>query len=83
MFSSLDWLLLNSLDSCQDGPWGTYHSDESIDKVVVRSGDINAPSNDNMVEGGRATIEASVWAWNTVRIFLYSRKQLLFWISSH
>ena len=73
MCSFLDSFLFNSLDSCQDGPWGTYHSDESIDKVVVRSGDINAPSNDNMVEGGRATIEASVWAWNTVRRFLYLR----------
>jgi trypsin len=59
----------NTLDSCQDGPWGTYHSDESIDSIVVRSGDIDAPSDANMVEGGRATIEATVWAWNTVSRF--------------
>jgi hypothetical protein len=57
--------LFNSLDSCQDGSAGSYHSDESIDKVVVRSGDIDETSDADMVEGGRATIVATVWAWGS------------------
>jgi hypothetical protein len=55
----------NTLDNCTDGSSGSYHSDESIDKVVVRSGEVDAPSNDDLVEGGRATIIASVYAWAT------------------
>jgi hypothetical protein len=55
----------NTLDGCQDGNSGSYHSDESIDKVIVRAGDIDAPSNDDMKEGDTVTIVASIWAWNT------------------
>ena len=55
----------NTLDGCQDGNSGSYHNDESIDKVIVRSGDIDASSNDDMKEGDIVTIVASIWAWNT------------------
>jgi len=55
----------NTLNGCQDGSSGYYHSDESIDKVIVRAGGIDAPSNDDMKEGDTVTIVATVWAWNT------------------
>lgn len=43
-----------------DGNLGTYHSDESLDRLVVRS--LNG---DDMVEGTTVEIEATVWAWST------------------
>ena len=47
----------NTLDSCADGTSGTYHDDESIDMITVRT---SAPQ----LQGGvTATIEAKVWAW--------------------
>ena len=56
----------NTLDSCSDGNDGTYHIDESIDNILVRSGEVDGTgSGVNMVEGERATIEATVWAWST------------------
>ena len=67
--------MVDSLDSCQDGSAGSYHGDESIDKVVVGSGDIDEPSDADMIEGGRATIVASVWAWATVSGSKYSSQQ--------
>jgi len=52
----------NTLNSCTDGNSGTYHSDESIDKIVVRraSGGVN-----DLTEGEVVTIEATVWCWDT------------------
>jgi hypothetical protein len=55
----------NTLDGCLDGQYGVYQSDETIEKVVVRSGDIDTPSGEDMKEGDTVTIIASVWAWNT------------------
>eukprot|EP00970_Alexandrium_tamarense_P003931 scaffold664_cov198-Alexandrium_tamarense.AAC.22 len=57
----------NTLDNCVDGNSGSFHSDESLDKIVVRAGDVNGGSGagGTMVEGGKATIIASVWAWST------------------
>ncbi len=43
-----------------DGDSGTYHSDESLDRLVVRSLD-----GDDMIEGTTVEIEATVWAWST------------------
>lgn len=53
------------MDGCTDGLSGFYHSDESIDKVIVRAGDIDTPSTDDMKEGDTVTIVATVWAWST------------------
>ncbi|KAL3784103.1 hypothetical protein HJC23_012735 [Cyclotella cryptica] len=56
----------NTIDGCFDGSSGTYQTDESIEQVVVRSGEIDGSGSDvDMVVGGRATIIASVFAWNT------------------
>ena len=47
----------NTLDSCADGTYGTYHDDESLDMITVST---SAPQ----LQGGvTATIEAKVWAW--------------------
>ncbi|KAL7443021.1 hypothetical protein ACHAXM_008755, partial [Skeletonema potamos] len=52
----------NNLNSCGDGISGTYHSDESIDKIVVK----RASGGDNdLTEGEVVTIEATVWCWST------------------
>jgi leucyl aminopeptidase len=50
----------NTLDSCTDGTSGTYHSDESNDKIVVSSLD-----GTDFTEGATVRIDATVWAWST------------------
>lgn len=56
----------NTLGACNDGDAGSYHSDESIDRIVVMSGEIDGTGSDtDLVEGGRATISATVWPWST------------------
>jgi len=52
----------NTLNSCTDGSSGSYHEDESIDKIVVSrvSGGL-----DDLTEGDVVTISATVWCWNT------------------
>ena len=51
----------NSLnDSCADGTSGTFHSDESNDRIRVSTTD-GTP----FAAGKAVTIEASVWAWTT------------------
>ncbi len=52
----------NSLNSCTDGGGGTYHSDESIDKIVVTRSD---GGGNDMTEGDEVTISADIWCWNT------------------
>ena len=47
-------------DSCADGTSGTFHSDESNDRVRVFTTD-----GTNFASGKTVTIEASVWAWTT------------------
>lgn len=50
----------NTLDGCTDGTSGSYHSDESIDRIVVRS--LNGL---DFEAGDTVEVEVSVWAWNT------------------
>ncbi|MCP3980358.1 MAG: hypothetical protein GY716_13735, partial [bacterium] len=50
----------NTLDGCADGTSGTYHSDESNDRIVVSTLD-----GGNFTEGDTVQIDATVWAWNT------------------
>jgi len=47
-------------DSCADGTSGTFHSDESNDRVRVFTAD-----GTSFASGKTVTIEASVWAWTT------------------
>lgn len=49
----------NTLDSCSDGPNGSYHGDESIDAITVSS-----VGGGQLEAGGLAEIEAKVWAWS-------------------
>jgi hypothetical protein len=46
--------------SCADGTSGTYHSDESNDKIVVKTLD-----GTDFFEGATVQIDATVWAWST------------------
>ncbi len=50
----------NTLDSCTDGTSGSYHSDESNDRLFVTTLD-----GADMVEGTTVRIDATVWAWTT------------------
>lgn len=50
----------NTLDGCADGNSGTYHGDESNDRIVVRMLDPESP----LEELQMAVIEAHVWACN-------------------
>jgi hypothetical protein len=58
-------------NECIDGNTGSYHADESIDQIIVTAGDIDKatgtpiPSNDFIVEGGRAYVSVKVWCWST------------------
>ena len=48
----------NTLDSCPDGYYGRYHSDESIDMISVKTLD-----GGQLQAGKTVEIEAKVWAW--------------------
>jgi subtilase family serine protease len=48
------------LGSCVDGNSGTFHSDESNDRLVVAS-----TSGGPLTQGQTVKITATVWAWNT------------------
>jgi len=50
----------NTVDSCTDGTSGTYHTDESNDRIVVTSLD-----GFDFVEGATVRIDATVYAWST------------------
>jgi hypothetical protein len=50
----------NTLDGCSDGTSGTYHSDESNDRIVV-----STVSGSDFTEGAAVHVEATVWAWST------------------
>jgi hypothetical protein len=59
-------------NSCSDGGAGTYGEDESIDRIVVRSGFENGDgAGAVMAPGERATITATVHAWGTGELYLY------------
>jgi len=45
-------------NSCADGTSGTFHSDESNDRIVVTSG------GGALTHGTSVTVTATVWAWN-------------------
>ena len=45
---------------CSDGTSGTFHNDESIDKIAVRTLD-----GSNFAKGKPVEIKARVWAWST------------------
>jgi hypothetical protein len=47
-------------DSCADGTSGTFHSDESNDRIKVSTTD-----GTNFAPGKTVTIAATVWAWST------------------
>jgi hypothetical protein len=47
-------------DSCADGTAGTFHSDESNDRIRVFTTD-----GTNFAPGKTVTIQATVWAWTT------------------
>jgi len=46
-------------NSCSDGTAGTFHSDESNDRIVVAS-----TSGGALTHGTTATVTATVWAWS-------------------
>lgn len=50
----------NTLDGCADGTYGHYHSDESLDRLLVQSAD-GGP----LRPGVTARVEATVWAWSS------------------
>ncbi|MCE9667141.1 endopeptidase [Myxococcus stipitatus] len=51
-------------DSCADGTSGTFHSDESIDRVVIKTVD-NGP----FAVGKQVTVEVTVWCWGSTDYF--------------
>jgi len=50
----------NTLNTCTDGLFGSYHSDESIDKIVV-----SKASGGDLTEGDEVTITATIWCWGS------------------
>jgi hypothetical protein len=46
--------------SCADGTSGAFHSDESLDRLVVSSAD-----GGSLRTGGRVTVQATVWAFSS------------------
>ncbi|QSQ16339.1 endopeptidase [Myxococcus landrumensis] len=50
--------------SCADGVSGTYQSDESIDRVVIKTVD-QGP----FAAGKQVTVEVTVWCWGTTDAF--------------
>ena len=50
----------NTLNVCTDGTSGTYHNDESTDRLVVSTLD-----GGNFTEGDTVQIDATVYAWST------------------
>ena len=56
---------LNSI-ACKDGSSGSFHNDESVDRIIVRSGEEDGTGAEvDMAEGGRATIVATVYPWRS------------------
>jgi hypothetical protein len=56
----------NTRGACADGNSGSNHSDESIDNIVIGAGEVDGSgSGVVMAEGGRATITATVYAYDS------------------
>jgi hypothetical protein len=51
-------------DSCLDGNSGSYHVDESIDRVVIRTVDNGA-----FAAGKQVTVSVTAWCWGTTDQF--------------
>ncbi|KAK1732242.1 hypothetical protein QTG54_017067 [Skeletonema marinoi] len=62
MFNGVETNRPNNLNSCTDGGSGTYHDDESIDRIIVTR--VTGGDGD-LTEGDEVTITASVWCWST------------------
>ena len=45
--------------SCADGNSGTFHSDESNDRLLISA------TSGNLAQGASATVTATVWAWSS------------------
>ena len=58
----------NTLDNCTDGNIGTYHVDESVDRIRVYTTD-----GSDFAAGVDVTIEVTVWVWgaSSDRLDLY------------
>ena len=52
----------NTLNACTDGGSGSYHGDESIDRIVVTRA---SGGDGDLTEGDIVTISATVWCWDT------------------
>eukprot|EP00985_Skeletonema_marinoi_P016456 scaffold8866_cov150-Skeletonema_marinoi.AAC.1 len=52
----------NTLNACTDGGSGSYHGDESIDRIVVTRA---SGGDGDLTEGDLVTISATVWCWDT------------------
>ena len=52
----------NTLNECSDGSVGTYHSDESVDKIVVSRAD---GGSGDFTEGDEVTITATVFCYSS------------------
>ena len=62
----------NTIDGCADGVSGSFHSDESIDKITVRSFDGNA-----LKQGGLANIEVDIYAYSSAnRLDFYHKANI-------
>ena len=71
-------------NSCSDGDAGEYGTDESIERIVVRSGSENGDgAGAVMTPGGRATITATVHAWGSGEFNLHDFRQHQLLCSSH
>ena len=42
--------LPNTIDGCADGSDGLYYSDESLERIVLRSGEVNEDDSDEMYQ---------------------------------
>lgn len=62
----------NTLDGCEDGNFGTYRNDESLEKIVV-----TAVGGGELKAGGNATIEATVIPWRPVP----TSDDVTFWVT--
>eukprot|EP00970_Alexandrium_tamarense_P011795 scaffold2570_cov223-Alexandrium_tamarense.AAC.21 len=54
----------NTVDECLDGRAGMFHSDESIDKIVIRSGRVDKEGLEDLTEGEYVTLSATVWSYD-------------------
>ena len=62
LYNGTELNMPNTIDGCSDGDGGSYLSDESLEKIVIRSGSIDGAGAGGLLEAGKqATIIASVF----------------------